>query len=181
MFSVMIPERTKCEWTEAMLTATHKPFDFTRFVKAQSDTYSAALGEIRQGYKKNHWMWFIFPQLYGLGTSDTANRYGIRSRDEAAAYLVDPLLGARFRECVSALQDLDLAEPEAIFGPVDARKLQSSLSLFVAAGPTPLFTAALDRWYGGRLDKRTVALINDRCTLAAGRAAPHQFIENAAS
>lgn len=143
-----------------MSTTTNDPFDLTRFVDAQAHIYATAFAEIRRGRKQSHWMWFIFPQLFGLGTSEMANRYGIRTTDEADAYLAHPLLGDRYRECVKALQDLDQANPELVFGPVDARKLQSSLTLFNKIEPAPLFTAALDRWFGGQLDDRTLSLMN---------------------
>ena len=142
-----------------MSTTTNDPFDLARFVDAQADTYSAALGEIRRGRKQSHWMWFIFPQFFGLGTSAMANRYAIHSRDEAATYSAHPLLGLRYRECVEALQDLNLADAEAVFGAIDARKLQSSLTLFSEVKPDALFTAALNRWFGGQRDQRTVELM----------------------
>lgn len=140
-----------------MPTITEDPFDLARFVDVQVHIYATALAEIRRGRKKSHWMWFIFPQLVGLGTSEMANGYGILSRDEVAAFLAHPLLGARYRECVGALQGLDQADPVLVFGPVDALKLQSSLTLFRKVEPIPLFIAALDRWYGGQSDARTLA------------------------
>lgn len=104
-------------------------------------------------------MWFIFPQLHGLGRSATAQRYAIRSLDEANAYLVHPLLGARLISCVEALQDLSGTTAEAVFGDIDAAKLRSSLTLFEAAGAPPLFAAAIDRWFAGQRDQATVALL----------------------
>ncbi|MEO0032449.1 MAG: hypothetical protein RIS94_2207 [Pseudomonadota bacterium] len=140
------------------------PADSTldRFVDAQAPVYATALGEIRRGAKRSHWMWFIFPQIEGLGQSPTARHFAIRSVGEAQAYLDHPLLGARYVECVEALQDLPLSDPVAVFGPVDAVKLRSSLTLFEAARPLPLFTAALERWFGGRRDERTLHLIQQR-------------------
>lgn len=134
-----------------------------RFVEAQAPVYATALGEIRRGAKRTHWMWFIFPQLAGLGRSETARFFGIRSLDEARAYLAHPVLGARLRECVGALQDLTDASTnaDAVFGEVDAMKLRSSLTLFVEAGAGPLFTAALDRWFGGEPDPETLPLLGD--------------------
>lgn len=134
-----------------------------RFVEAQAQVYATALGEIRRGAKRTHWMWFIFPQLAGLGRSETARFFGIRSLDEARAYLAHPLLGARLRECVGALQDITDTSTSAVavFGPVDAMKLRSSLTLFVEAGASPLFTAALDRWFGGEPDPETLRLLGD--------------------
>jgi uncharacterized protein (DUF1810 family) len=123
-------------------------FNLQRFVDAQAGIYPAALAEIRRGAKRSHWMWFIFPQLAGLGRSDMARRYAIGSLEEARAYLAHPLLGARLRECVEALQDLSGVTAEAVFGGVDAVKLRSSLTLFAAASESDLFAAALDRWFG---------------------------------
>ncbi len=130
-----------------------------RFVEAQESVYSTALAEIRRGAKRSHWMWFIFPQLEGLGRSETARFYGIRGIEEARAYLAHPLLGARFRECVGALQDLTISDPVAVMGEVDAMKLRSSLTLFDAARPAPLFAAALARWFGDERDAATLRLI----------------------
>jgi len=105
-------------------------------------------------------MWFIFPQLLGLGHSAMAERYGIRSLAEARAYLEHPILGGRLKECVNALQDLYEADPQAVFGPVDAMKLRSCLTLFeMVAGPKSLFAAALQRWFGGIHDERTLELL----------------------
>ena len=131
--------------------------DLERFVEAQEPVYARALDEIRRGIKRTHWMWFIFPQIVGLGRSAMAARYAIRTLDEAGAYLAHPLLGARYVECVSALQDRAGHDPVAIFGEVDAMKLRSSLTLFEAASGKPLFGAALDRWFGGERDARTLS------------------------
>lgn len=130
-----------------------------RFVEAQATTYATALEEIRRGAKRSHWMWFIFPQLAGLGRSPTAQFYAIRSADEARAYLAHPLLGRRYRECVDALQNLPIADAQAVFGPIDAMKLRSSLTLFDHAGPSSLFRAAIDRWFDGCPDPATLELL----------------------
>ncbi|MDK2768090.1 MAG: DUF1810 domain-containing protein [Sphingomonas sp.] len=132
-----------------------------RFVEAQAPVYAAALGEIRRGAKRSHWMWFVFPQLAGLGRSDTARFYAIRSLDEARAYLAHPVLGARLVECVGALQDITdtSVTARAVFGEVDAVKLRSSLTLFIEAGGSPLFSAALARWFAGVPDPATLALL----------------------
>ena len=134
-----------------------------RFVEAQEPVYATALGEIRRGAKRSHWMWFIFPQLAGLGRSETARFFGVRSLDEAKAYLAHPVLGARLRDCVGALQDITdrSTSAEAVLGAVDAMKLRSSLTLFVAAGAGPLFAAALERWFGGNGDPATLQLLSD--------------------
>ncbi len=126
-----------------------------RFVEAQANSYASALAEIRAGAKRSHWMWFIFPQLRGLGQSPTAHYYGIASIDETRAYLDHDLLGSRYRECVEALQQLGTSDPVAVFGSIDAMKLRSSLTLFEVAAPDPLFASALDRWFGGVRDPAT--------------------------
>lgn len=134
-------------------------FDLARFVDAQVKTYAAALAEIRRGAKRTHWMWFIFPQLAGLGHSKMAQRYGISSLDEVRAFLAHPILGPRYRECVEALQDLPTANGEAVFGPIDAMKLRSSLTLFSAASDEQLFGAALVRWFDSKADIATLDLL----------------------
>ena len=131
--------------------------DLERFVAAQDQIYPRALDEIRRGSKRSHWMWYIFPQLRGLGRSAQAQRYGIQHAEEARAYLAHPILGARYVECVEALQDLIGNDPVAVFGDVDALKLRSSLTLFEAIGDQPLFAAALTRWFGGDRDPKTLA------------------------
>lgn len=139
--------------------------DLERFVDAQCGTYARALGEIARGHKTTHWMWFIFPQLIGLGTSEMARRYGIGSLAEARAYLAHPLLGKRMIECVETLQDLPGSDPVAVFGSVDALKLRSSLTLFAAAAPEQdLFAAALARWFRGTRDPRSLELLGQANT-----------------
>lgn len=135
-------------------------FDLERFVDAQASVYEMALAEIRRGAKRGHWMWFIFPQIRGLGRTDMAQRFAIISLEEAQAYLAHPLLGARLRECVGALQDLTGTSAQAVFGSVDAMKLRSSLTLFAQAGGGGLFTAALDRWFDGEADAATLTHIS---------------------
>jgi uncharacterized protein (DUF1810 family) len=131
-------------------------FGLDRFVAAQDGVYETALGEIRRGAKRSHWMWFIFPQIAGLGSSAMAQLYAIASLDEARAYLAHPLLGPRLRACVEALQDLTGTTAEAVFGGIDAIKLRSSLTLFVEAGGEPLYRAALERWFRGEPDMATL-------------------------
>ena len=130
-----------------------------RFVEAQANSYAAALAEICAGAKRSHWMWFIFPQLRGLGQSPTAHYYGIASMEEARAYLEHQLLGFRYRACVEALQQLATSDPVAVFGSIDAIKLRSSLTLFEAVEPDPLFASAIDRWFGGERDAATIKLL----------------------
>ncbi|WP_324809445.1 DUF1810 domain-containing protein [Sphingomonas sp. LY29] len=132
-----------------------------RFVEAQALTYTTVRRELARGHKTSHWMWFIFPQLRGLGSSGTACRYAIASLDEAQAYLAHPLLGSRLRECVTTLQDLPQADPQEVFGDVDSLKLRSSLTLFLRAGGGELFEAALQRWFSGKADERTDSLLEE--------------------
>ena len=133
--------------------------DLDRFVGAQERTLERALTELRTGRKVGHWMWFVFPQLAGLGTSETARRYAIRSLEEARAYMSHPALGAGYRQAVSTLQDLDPTTAEALLGRVDAAKLRSSLTLFIEATDGDLLlVAALQRWFGER-DPMTLALL----------------------
>lgn len=140
-------------------------FQLDRFVEAQDQVYPRALEEIRRGAKRTHWMWFIFPQVAGLGRSAMAQRYAVASLDEARAYLAHPLLGARYIECVTALQDLSGSDPVRIFGETDATKLRSSLTLFEAAAAKPILAAAIDRWFGGVRDEKTLKRVagTDRC------------------
>lgn len=133
-----------------------------RFVEAQAPVYAAALGELREGRKRTHWMWFVFPQLRGLGASALAWRYGIESKAEAAAYLAHPLLGARLAECTGAVNAHRDRSAEAMFGPVDAMKLRSSMTLFELAGGGPLFRECLDSKFGGVPDRRTIELVEAR-------------------
>jgi uncharacterized protein (DUF1810 family) len=136
--------------------------DLERFVEAQSGVFEGAVDELRRGRKVGHWIWFIFPQLVGLGRSPTSQRYALRSLAEARAYLAHPLLGPRLRECAEVL----LAAPQGrsaidIFGELDALKVRSSMTLFHRAAPEErLFRAVLDRFYDGRPDERTDELLN---------------------
>ena len=138
------------------------PFDLDRFIIAQRDVFDIALSEIRNGAKQSHWMWFIFPQIAGLGHSATAQYYAIRSLSEACAYLDHDLLGPRLRRCVEALQTLPSPDAIRVFGPVDAMKLRSSLTLFLEASGDMLFSSALRRWFEGRKDPKTLALLQPR-------------------
>ncbi|MFC6006456.1 DUF1810 domain-containing protein [Angustibacter luteus] len=127
-------------------------FDLQRFVRAQDDggTYDQALAELRGGRKHSHWMWFVFPQLAGLGRSDLARFYAISGPAEAVAYLEHPVLGPRLAECAGALVDLGASDAVAVLGPVDALKLESSMSLFAAVpGADPIFATVLDQYFGG--------------------------------
>ena len=130
-----------------------------RFVEAQSTIYPTVLAELRSGRKRSHWMWFVFPQFAGLGRSATAQRYAIASLDEARAYLEHPVLGARLRECASVVAGL-ADDPVTVFGPTDAVKLRSSMTLFLRASPDePTFAEVLDRHFGGTPDEATDRLL----------------------
>jgi uncharacterized protein (DUF1810 family) len=135
---------------------TGDPFDLARFVLAQGHgVYERALGELRAGLKRGHWMWFVFPQVAGLGHSPTARHYAIASLGEARAYLAHPVLGARLRECAAVMAGLPPG-PEAILGGIDAMKLRSSMTLFLRAAPDEaVFQQVLDRHYAGRADPLT--------------------------
>ncbi|WP_322920543.1 DUF1810 domain-containing protein [Nocardioides renjunii] len=136
--------------------------DLDRFVRAQDDrgTYDRAMAELRAGRKTSHWMWFVFPQVAGLGRSGTAQAYAISGLAEAEAYLVHDVLGARLRECCRALLDLEDTSAERVLGSVDAMKLRSSMTLFARAAPEePLFTDVLDRFHDGEPDERTIELL----------------------
>jgi uncharacterized protein (DUF1810 family) len=135
------------------------PHDLQRFVDAQDGVFETALAELCAGAKQSHWMWFVFPQLAGLGHSPTAQYYAIRSLDEARVYLAHPLLGPRLRLCVEALLPYAGRSPEAIFGSIDALKLRSSLTLFDLVAPQDVFARAVDAFFAGEPDQRTLALI----------------------
>ncbi|MCW2635020.1 MAG: uncharacterized protein JWQ99_1387 [Blastococcus sp.] len=134
------------------------PYDLQRFLDAQSQTYDQALQELRNGQKRTHWMWFVFPQLTGLGRSGMAQRFAISGAAEAKAYVDHPTLGRRLIESARALTDLDTADPVEVFGSVDAMKLKSSMTLFAVAAPEePVFRAVLDHYFGGDLDEETTS------------------------
>lgn len=138
------------------------PFGLQRFVDAQRDTYDTALAELRAGSKRSHWMWFVFPQVAGLGRSATAQHFAITGLDEARAYLAHPVLGPRLVECTQALVDHGGADAVAVFGSVDAQKLRSSMTLFAHADAgQPLFRAVLDRYFAGRDDEATIHRLQD--------------------
>ena len=135
------------------------PYDLARFVKAQEYLYAQALAEIRRGRKQSHWMWFVFPQLDGLGSSAMAKRYAIRHAGEARAYLAHPVLGARLRECVDALLAIDGPSAAEIFGYPDDMKLRSSATLFDAISPGAAFHRLLEKYYPAGPDPVTLALL----------------------
>jgi uncharacterized protein (DUF1810 family) len=137
---------------------TEDPFDLQRFVAAQDSggTYVRAKAELRGGRKTGHWMWFVFPQIAGLGYSPTSRTYAITTLAEARAYLAHPVLGARLIECATILTNLPGRTAEQIFGEVDAQKLHSSATLFMRAAPgEPVFRQVLDQYFGGVPDAAT--------------------------
>jgi uncharacterized protein (DUF1810 family) len=143
-------------------------YNLERFVEAQAGVYERACAELRAGQKRSHWMWFVFPQIRGLGRSETAMRYAISGREEARAYLDHPVLGPRLQECVGIVVELEGRTVEEIFGYPDDLKFHSSMTLFSEAaalfaeveGPSAdVFHKALKKYFGGKTDRRTLKLI----------------------
>ncbi|MDH4107688.1 MAG: DUF1810 domain-containing protein [Gammaproteobacteria bacterium] len=135
------------------------PYDLARFLDAQERVYPAVVAELGRGRKTGHWIWYIFPQIAGLGSSAMSRRYSIGCVDEARAYLAHPVLGRRLRECVGQVMNISDKTAEQVFGSLDAIKFRSCLTLFGAAGVDPLFEQALDRYYGGSPDEATLRLL----------------------
>jgi len=133
-------------------------YDLERFVQAQAPVYANVLSELRAGRKQSHWMWFIFPQIAGLGRSEMAQRYAIANDDEAADYLAHPVLGARLRECAGIVAALDESDANAIFGAPDDMKFRSSMTLFADTAPDEaVFQACIDKYFDGEPDPETLA------------------------
>ena len=152
----MMPGRVSA----STLPGVSDPFGLQRFLDAQDldGIYDQALRELRAGRKHSHWMWFVFPQVTGLGSSPMAQHYAISGLAEARAYLAHPVLGRRLVECSRALTALQGTDAVRVFGPVDAQKLQSSMTLFVQAAPDePVFRAVLDRYFDSALDTGTTS------------------------
>ena len=138
------------------------PYDLQRFVEAQQPVYDQALTELRAGSKRSHWMWFVFPQISGLGHSSMAQRYAIRDSDEASAYLAHPLLGQRLEECAQALLQHSERPVRQILGSPDDLKLRSSMTLFAAVAPErQVFQAVLDAFFAGQADPATLARLHE--------------------
>ncbi|GGM82559.1 hypothetical protein GCM10009721_03870 [Terrabacter tumescens] len=139
--------------------------DLERFVRAQDagGTYASALAELRAGSKRGHWMWFVFPQVAGLGLSETARAYAVSGLPEARAYLRHPVLGPRLRECAQALDSLGTSDPVEVLGSIDATKLRSSMTLFERAADDPAdaepFARVLEHFFGGRRDDATTGIL----------------------
>ena len=140
-------------------------FDLERFVTAQDPIYETVAAELRAGRKQTHWMWFIFPQIAGLGRSDMAERYGITSLEEARAYLAHTVLGQRLRQCTALVLEVQDKDANAIFGYPETMKFQSCMTLFCHAAPEDTETVlreALERFYDGREDEQTVAALTEQ-------------------
>jgi len=135
------------------------PYELARFLAAQERVYADVLDELRRGRKTGHWIWFIFPQAAGLGSSGMSRRYSISSMNEARAYLAHPVLGQRLRECVGLVMDIPDSTAEQVFGSLDAMKLRSCLTLFDLAGGDDLFRLALEQYYRGERDEVTVRML----------------------
>ena len=133
------------------------PYDLQRFVAAQEPVMDRVRAELRRGRKTSHWMWFVFPQVEGLGSSGTARRYALSGLDEARAYLAHPVLGPRLVECAELAAAVEHGSAAEVFGYPDDLKLRSSMTLFARAAPdTPVFAAVLDRYFDGAPDERTL-------------------------
>lgn len=136
-------------------------YDLSRFTDAQKRDYETALAEIRSGRKRSHWMWYIFPQIQGLGRSQTAQFYAIQDLGEAAAYLNDPYLGKNLKEISKALLEIEGSSASQIFGSPDDMKLRSSMTLFaLATQDNQVFRDVLTKYYHGKMDERTVKIVN---------------------
>lgn len=136
------------------------PWNLARFVEAQQGDYEQALEEIRAGRKRSHWMWYVFPQFVGLGSSPVSEHYAIKSRGEAAAYLAHPTLGPRLVECAQAVLQLEGRSAHEIFGFPDDMKLRSSATLFASMSPDgSVFHRIIDKYFEGKRDARTVQLM----------------------
>jgi uncharacterized protein (DUF1810 family) len=144
------------------MAVSDNPYELQRFVDAQEPVYGTVLGELRGGRKRSHWIWFIFPQLRGLGRSPTAVKYGISSREEARAYLAHQILGPRLRECTRLVRQIDGRPVEDIFGWPDNLKVRSSMTLFArCTDDNADFVAVLDKFYNGEEDPLTVELLGE--------------------
>ena len=144
-------------------------FDLSRFTSAQEGVYDRALAELAAGEKRSHWMWFIFPQLDGLGSSARARQYAIKSMDEVREYLKHPVLGSRLLECAEAVRAVEGRSASQIFGYPDDLKLKSSMTLFASAADSEsVFNSVLDKYFDGERDDRTLQLLG-RADLVNGK------------
>ena len=134
----------------------------SRFIEAQEKSYSVALSEMRNGKKQSHWMWYIFPQIKGLGVSETAKYYSIENKAEAEAFIKHPVLGKRLLEISNVLLDLNSNDAHYIFGSPDDAKLKSCMTLFASLGTDPVFQKVLDKFYNGAKDEKTLQLLGQQ-------------------
>jgi uncharacterized protein (DUF1810 family) len=141
------------------MTPSNDPYDLDRFVRAQAPDYERALYELRDGKKRSHWMWYIFPQIGGLGLSPMSVRYSIKSAAEARAYLEHPVLGPRLRECAAVVRDIVGRSALEIFGSPDDMKLRSCATLFAAVSKDGVFEQVLQKYFDGERDKETLRRI----------------------
>ncbi len=147
------------------MTVDAAPDGLARFLSAQDEggTYQRALGEFRAGRKQSHWMWFVFPQIAGLGQSPTSRRFAISGLTEARAYLNHPVLGARLTECAAAVLTIENSSAQRVFGGIDAQKLRSSMTLFQRAAPqNPVFERVIEQYFDGVADDATDLLLQDQ-------------------
>jgi uncharacterized protein (DUF1810 family) len=143
-----------------MKQETTAKYDLQRFVLAQQPVYATALSELKAGRKRTHWIWFVFPQVDGLGQSEMSQRYAIKSKPEAVAYLAHPLLGTRLTECTRAVLEIEDRTAHEIFGSPDNMKFRSSMTLFDVVDAGGLYRKALDRFFGGERDPATLAALD---------------------
>lgn len=134
-------------------------YNLNRFIVAQERDYPIAMNELKDGRKRSHWMWYIFPQLKHLGHSYTSKFYGISGTEEAVAYLAEPILGQRLREVSEDILDLPTDDAREVFGSIDAMKLRSSMTLFDIISPNDVFARVLDKYFNGQRDNRTLTII----------------------
>jgi uncharacterized protein (DUF1810 family) len=142
------------------MAPSNDPYDLNRFVRAQATDYDSALSELHDGEKRSHWMWYIFPQIEGLGTSPMSHRYSIKSADEARAYLDHPVLGQRLRECAAVVRDIVGHSALEILGSPDDQKLRSCATLFAAVSDDDVFEQVLQKYFNGQPDKETLRRLN---------------------
>lgn len=138
---------------------TQDNYNLNRFIEAQEYSYPIALGELREGRKRSHWMWYIFPQLKHLGHSYNSHFYGISGIEEATAYLQHPVLGPRLLEVSEAILNLPTSDPCEVFGGIDALKLRSSMTLFDRVSPDDIFSRVLGKYFSSRRDPRTLKIL----------------------
>ena len=140
-----------------MPVLAQQPYDLQRFIDAQQPVFDRVIAELKQGRKRGHWIWFIFPQLKGLGHSSNSEFFGISSLQEAAAYVQHPVLGPRLMQCTELVNSVEGSSAEDIFGEIDAMKFRSSMTLFAKAAPdNRIFAEAIRKYFGGRLDGLTI-------------------------